>query len=69
MTATLVQTHDTTKEEALAFLQDHANSLAAEEAEIADARVRYDAERIIELCDELADPGVCLRHTNFYSTH
>lgn len=64
MTASLNYAHQNTAEETLASLRDHSDSLAVEEAEVEDARVRYEAEQILELCDELADPRVRPHHMN-----
>lgn len=42
-------------------LDKRAKELSEEEAEISDQRVRFDAERRIELFDELAGSPVCNR--------
>ncbi|CAL1700198.1 unnamed protein product [Somion occarium] len=55
MTATLQHVHKLTERSTLNSLQDRSNELAAEEALVADARVRFEAEQILEFCDELSD--------------
>jgi len=56
MTTTLTRRFESSKQAAKAALEDRAQQQSAEEADIADARVRLEAERLLDFYDELSDP-------------
>ena len=59
MTSTLQDELRRSRGAALAALETRKNDLAAEEADIAESRIRYEAERLIDFYDELSDKKVC----------
>ncbi|KZT66047.1 hypothetical protein DAEQUDRAFT_730816 [Daedalea quercina L-15889] len=58
MSATLENSYAAAQRSAAAALEQRRVELSEEEADIADARVRFDAERLIDFYDELMTPQV-----------
>ena len=58
MTSTLEAQFTKSRDTACAALEARSDELAAEEADIAESRVRFEAERLVDFYDELGDRQV-----------
>lgn len=58
MSASLENSYAATERSAAAALEQQRTELSAQEADIADARVRFDAERLVSFYQELLTPEV-----------
>lgn len=58
MSASLENSYAASQRSAAAALEERRAELSAQEANIADARVRFDAERLVSFYDELLAPQV-----------
>ena len=58
MVASLESSYAAAERSAAAALEQRRAELSAQEADIADARVRFDAERLVDFYEELLAPQV-----------